>query len=296
MSGGVVLPGGGAWVKKYCALCEGSFVGKSASRFCSKDCKSRAGSSGRPAASRQEKLCESCAKPFHTYKKKVIYCSDACESWDKNLPCTDDCYWCGKGFVKKLKTQKYCSYGCQMAKNKIVDHLKRRFAWGFLEEKKCVECGLGFTPQKRASQKFCSFSCQRRVSDRKHRAARREALGESLCELVDPFDIFERDGWHCQICGTRTPKKLRGTFHKNAPELDHIVPVTGGGAHNEPNLQTLCKQCNIHKGNKRGLLPVAIYCITKKHFKNTALEITWSFAVSAANDYLQENGGLLGKL
>jgi 5-methylcytosine-specific restriction endonuclease McrA len=41
-----------------------------------------------------------------------------------------------------------------------------------------------------------------------------------------------------------TPKTLSGTCDRNAPELDHIVPVSRGGLHTYENTQCLCRSCN----------------------------------------------------
>lgn len=62
--------------------------------------------------------------------------------------------------------------------------------------------------------------------------------------------VFARDGWRCQLCGTRTPKRLRGTYAPNAPELDHIVPIVAGGGHTWDNVQCSCRACNGKKGAK----------------------------------------------
>jgi 5-methylcytosine-specific restriction endonuclease McrA len=48
--------------------------------------------------------------------------------------------------------------------------------------------------------------------------------------------VFERDGYKCLKCGTM--ERL---------ELDHIVPITKGGASVLDNLQVLCRSCNASK-------------------------------------------------
>ncbi len=69
-------------------------------------------------------------------------------------------------------------------------------------------------------------------------------------ETFDPILALDRDGWRCQICGVKTPKKLRGTFKPNAPELDHIIPLAQGGAHSPANTQCACRACNLDKSDK----------------------------------------------
>lgn len=51
--------------------------------------------------------------------------------------------------------------------------------------------------------------------------------------------VFERDSYRCIQCGS----------YKNL-HVDHIVPLSAGGDHKFSNCQTLCRSCNLKKGNK----------------------------------------------
>lgn len=51
-------------------------------------------------------------------------------------------------------------------------------------------------------------------------------------------NIFKRDGFQCQYCGTK--KDLT---------LDHVIPSSKGGPHSWTNLVTACKRCNAKKGD-----------------------------------------------
>lgn len=53
-------------------------------------------------------------------------------------------------------------------------------------------------------------------------------------------EIFERDGYTCVNCGSTEKESL---------EIDHIKPISKGGKTEPDNLQTLCHDCNIRKGN-----------------------------------------------
>jgi len=48
--------------------------------------------------------------------------------------------------------------------------------------------------------------------------------------------VLVRDGGRCRVCGGA----------RNL-EVDHLVPVSKGGASEEINLQTLCRRCNRRK-------------------------------------------------
>jgi hypothetical protein len=52
--------------------------------------------------------------------------------------------------------------------------------------------------------------------------------------------VYDRDGWCCQICGTREQLTL-----------DHIVPYSHGGPDTVDNLRTLCHPCNSRRGADR---------------------------------------------
>lgn len=54
------------------------------------------------------------------------------------------------------------------------------------------------------------------------------------------FEIYERDGYRCQICGRK--------FDKDHLEIDHIKPIAKGGKSSMDNLQSLCHNCNVEKG------------------------------------------------
>ena len=62
------------------------------------------------------------------------------------------------------------------------------------------------------------------------------------------FEIFKRDGFRCLYCGQVPPAVIL--------EVDHVVPVSKGGADDEHNLATSCFACNRGKsGNGLSQLP-----------------------------------------
>lgn len=68
-------------------------------------------------------------------------------------------------------------------------------------------------------------------------------------EPVDRAVVFERDGWTCGICAL--PVDPADKFPEpSSATLDHIVPVSRGGAHTLANVQTAHFYCNTAKGNR----------------------------------------------
>ena len=53
------------------------------------------------------------------------------------------------------------------------------------------------------------------------------------------FEVFKRDSFSCQYCGSMPPKVPL--------EVDHIVPVSKGGKNDLANLITACFDCNRGK-------------------------------------------------
>jgi 5-methylcytosine-specific restriction endonuclease McrA len=53
------------------------------------------------------------------------------------------------------------------------------------------------------------------------------------------FDVLRRDGWRCQMCGS-----------KAAVEVHHLVHRSQRGSDIETNLTTLCSNCHtiVHRG------------------------------------------------
>lgn len=91
---------------------------------------------------------------------------------------------------------------------------------------------------------------QLRTSRRKDKLIRRARECRVYTEPIDSIDIFERDKWTCKMCGSKTPRSLKGTMDPNAPTLDHIIPLKLGGPHTRANTQCLCRHCNGMKSAK----------------------------------------------
>lgn len=76
-----------------------------------------------------------------------------------------------------------------------------------------------------------------------------DALEQQLSRYAGAVEISASDSWVCQICGRKTPQQLRGHNKPSSPELDHIIPISKGGAHTPSNLQCACRRCNGIKSN-----------------------------------------------
>ena len=158
--------------------------------------------------------------------------------------------------------------------NKVrCDACKR--APAYLEPRNCTICGVLWQPLVRNAfgpRSLCgAASClaaheeivrqrerdgrnrSRRIHGNKSTHRKRARHYGVYYEPIDVKFVFNRDRWHCKICGVSTPKRLRGSCEPNAPELDHIIPLSLGGAHAYDNVQCACRACNGAKGNSKAI-------------------------------------------
>lgn len=214
------------------------------------------------AARRRQKRvpCPTCDKPFVPAERAQRFCSTRCvhvmrarvarlrrlvERMERALERHRRCAHCGRKFFAAGGHHRYCSKACRLraaAPAKVV--------------RICRECRKTFLPaygDKRSQ--FCGSRCALRFAGRFHKIRRRSRQRETGTERFSPVEIFERDGWRCQLCSRPTPCRLRGTHDPQAPELDHIEPLSLGGPHTRANVQTSCRACNVEKGARcRGQL------------------------------------------
>lgn len=113
----------------------------------------------------------------------------------------------------------------------------------------CELCGAEFMADKRRFR-YCSRDCfeaNRHKANWKHVVRRRARLRGLTIESFDRIEIFERDDWVCQLCGDPVD---RDTVRPDprSPSIDHIIPVSRGGAHSRENVHTAHLGCNIRKG------------------------------------------------
>ena len=151
-----------------------------------------------------------------------------------------------------------CSEACRRERARVRSRARSE-ALHLAATVKCAECDKSFEPAYGVKRrKFCSELCARRNHRRARRSAERAKIRAQKVEAVNPFKVFERDGWRCQICGKDTPRGRRGTRYRNAPELDHRVPLGSGGEHSYANTQCACRECNQAKSNnsETGQLPL----------------------------------------
>lgn len=231
-----------------------------------------------------QRCCVRCGTAFETVHSSKTYCSKVCvlRSWrdhnpERTLELRKHCYqkvvrdkvwWPQCATCRSVWLSRYqrnpsvCSPECADRWNCIngvrtgaprineCRHCGRRYASNSHHKKTCGTCK---PPESEAAKKARKLKerAWRREYRRTHggeKARHRAARAGVAYEPINVMKVFERDGWRCQMCGRSTPPERRGTYERNAPELDHIIPLGLRGPHLYSNVQCACRECNGKKG------------------------------------------------
>ena len=208
--------------------------------------------------------CAFCGSEYTTTRslgEGEKYCSRECAYEHKRAtPWSpvkfQQCTECERKFAAK-RERAHCSDECR--KECSRRRAREKYAAGQdRQEMQCHECGGAYIPSHGGQTVFCSTKCAKRNQGRRRRSKERARLRCLKAEVVDPYAVFARDGWKCQMCGKPTPRERRGTRYSNAPEMDHRTPLSVGGEHSYANTQCACRACNREKSNRSsvGQLPL----------------------------------------
>lgn len=172
-----------------------------------------------------------------------------------------------------MKPRKWCSERCRQATFKInnPEYAQRQAARKTekhratyvprLTAKVCVHCGESFAAKK-SHTLYCSPQCRNRsyheaAQLRPERALQRKANKDlrramKLTDDAEQFErseVYERDGWICQLCMLPVDPACAYPDHYS-PSLDHVVPLAKGGSHTRANAQLAHWICNTSKSDK----------------------------------------------
>jgi 5-methylcytosine-specific restriction endonuclease McrA len=136
--------------------------------------------------------------------------------------------------------------------NRLRDRISRKASHSASACRVC-SAPVGYAGNGRV-RLYCSDQCERlseaaQRNRRINRAQRRAKRIGVMVERIDPLVVLERDDWRCHVCGGDAPKEARGTMRWDAPEVDHIVPLSRGGSHTYANVACAHRRCNIIKGD-----------------------------------------------
>lgn len=253
--------------------------------YCSKLCGVRARRGNKPRGEVRAYTCAQCSKVFESTHSRPMYCGKACKvkACIARDPARKVAYAARARVREQKKAPQLCAYFaktcercgkadgrrqewalCRACKRADALAAGREASLALSEAKhkaagrevECDECGALYCPlygANRGPKQLCSDQCsdaRRKQSERAAKVKRRAAERGVDAESVNPWRVFSRDGWACMLCKVDTPRQLRGTCEHNAPELDHVVPLSRGGPHTYSNTQCLCRSCNQFKSDR----------------------------------------------
>jgi hypothetical protein len=245
---------------RLCPTCGAPVTGRADRKFCCYSCKKKSQARRHPRL-KAEYTCRHCQVRFHPKESgRTTFCSRSCSQEHRTANASGQkpyvqtpmrsclCEVCGATFESKLASRT-CSKSCG------IERERRRVRQIANDNhsatpRTCAECGNDFTPAYGARNRiYCSKPCLTRSSRRATKQRRRARIRSTATEAVYAMVVFERDGWKCMICGIDTPRSKRGSCWDDAPELDHITPLSRGGAHTYANTQCSCRNCNLEKSD-----------------------------------------------
>ena len=224
--------------------------------------------------------CAHCGKPFEPFNAQSMYCRKACKlaAWKKANPEKASVNIARSSALQAAKAAEHKAWFDRVVRPEVeaLRRIARHVERPMMFMASCRKCGGLMVVRRTAGGhrhvcEPCRTEGKRALSrayKRKLRAAglalntHRKRARKNGCEFdptVSAIKVFERDGWRCKLCGVKTPKRLRGSGEWDAPELDHVVPLSLGGGHVWGNVQCACRRCNIAKGaTARGQLGLEI--------------------------------------
>jgi hypothetical protein len=193
--------------------------------YCSKQCKEALWWKQHPRAYVRELSCQRCSATFRG-EPRTRYC-ELCRVKQAQPTVPTMCAVCDTVFARKSSHRKAtCSRACGRKlsgrSHSGQKHPKQ------IREHQCRDCrGLFIGPQIGRCP-----ACQA-INKRKHHVGgnhcqRARKAGVPRDYSITSTRVFDRDGWRCRLCGCVTPKQLKGSYQPNAPELDHIIPLSVG--------------------------------------------------------------------
>lgn len=230
-----------------CVVCGQSFVPKGKwNKCCGPDCTRilKSQNTKKQYATCNNYTCLNCGKRYKAKeKRRDKFCSRECafeykRAKPKELACYSKiCAKCNQPFTSRQPNAKYCQK-CKENKTSL-----------------CEVCGKEFVSKTKGRKlRCCSTKCYRKTETflngkREYKRKRRASKRTKEVEVFSSNEIFERDGWICQLCD-KPIKRDAKCPHFLSATIDHIIPLARGGSHTRKNVQCAHFICNCKKSDK----------------------------------------------
>lgn len=214
-------------------------------------------------------VCEAVIAPSTGPGRRPIYCSSTCSNRASYLRrreaillakreasasrrVSKECRRCGAPFVPGTTVkQVYCSRACNVADHRDSDSAVCSSADCGRPVRAKGLCNSHYKAAhpNRKSWKKGKPETRRANLRRKTQQRRARMKGQPEAELIDRDAVGDRDEWRCGLCSTSVNRLLEYP-DPESPSLDHVVPLSLGGAHVLSNVQISHLRCNVAKGNR----------------------------------------------
>ena len=165
------------------------------------------------------------------------------------------CNWCDERFETNRKQAKFCKKACRYAMSAAIK-AKATFAQHAANPRRfdfdCDRCGQIVLTDKHVTRgkygRYCrNCSLVKRRESYRIKTAKRQKITNPIRISADV--IIERDGNVCHLCDGEIDLSLPRNSRFGAT-IDHVVPVSKGGADTLENMRLAHWICNIKKGNR----------------------------------------------
>lgn len=205
-----------------------------------------------PSGKGPKKRCDPCMALAVRARKSELYFQSRSEAPSRA------CGHCGTSFTpdsvnvdgRRVTTRKYCSDECRRLAGNQRRQARKRALRGDPYERDCAYCGRLFycdPNQRGAEPKYCRQTCRLEATRKRRRAKRAGAEHERVLKSV----VFMRDKGRCGICRKKIDRFLPYPDPMSA-SLDHVVPISQGGAHTYANVRITHLSCNVVRSNRGG--------------------------------------------
>lgn len=182
----------------------------------------------------------SCFAP--SQRRAGAWCRDCYRTWYRSragvVEAQRECSFCASTFTTTDKRKTHCSRAC---KDKARDAADKSARIESKPARSCLYCGVDMPQTMRADARYCSEDCNHKAHMLKRGHGRLPRGSGRRREILRAY-IIQRDRSRCHLCGEHVPAEQ---IH-----LDHVVPLSLGGPHDESNLRVAHARCNLQKGNR----------------------------------------------
>lgn len=180
------------------------------------------------------------------------------------------CRTCGTITTRSMISIRHRNVSCQACRQKEAEERKRlkRIEEGRERVRKefkkavvkysdqsfhfCKRCGAVIYNQ--TSRVYCSEACLKKTFNSKSKDERLRKYKAQECDCIDIKVLYERDQGQCHLCGGICDWNdfqmindyfVAGNYY---PSIDHLTPISAGGAHKWNNVKLAHRICNSRRG------------------------------------------------